>query len=247
MKPDHHAYAKRALSRLESFAPLGEHEIVDLEQLADEPRFVPKGHVIRSENDAPDILFLVVEGWVAQAISLPDGSRQLVGLSLAGDMLGLPTLAVCEPIDHVVALTEVVVCPIAAVRLTDLLARRPRLAALLFLISQEERMLALERLALIGRAPALSRLAALFVRMEERLGLFDEDFGHGLPMPLTQEQMGDMIGVSAVHVNSLIKTLRHSGIAEIERRMLVVRDRTALLDLAGIQPWRRSQPDWLTI
>ena len=235
----------RVVARLEGFAELDSDDIAFLAGMASAPRILKRGARIRGDDASATMLHFLIDGWAASAVSLASGSRQLNAVGLPGDMLGLPSLAVCEPIDEVVALSQVIVCDIAVESIGRLFAERPRLAALLFLVSQEERVFAMERLALLGQAPAKTRLAALFLRLYERVRQLEGKAKARFFMPLTQQDMGDLIGVTAVHVNALMKDLRTSGLVAVKSREIHIADFDGLRDLAGIAQWRRSQPSWL--
>ncbi|MCH2486811.1 MAG: Crp/Fnr family transcriptional regulator, partial [Erythrobacter sp.] len=157
----------------------------------------------------------------------------------------LPSLSVAEPIDTLIALNKVVICDIPAANFAEMFTGMPRLATILFLVSQEERMLAMERIALMGRASAASRLAAFVLRLHERLGQGSDEAPMTFPFPLTQVEIGDLIGISAVHVNAVLKHLRESRIAAIRDRELQILDFDALVQTAGVQPWQRADPSWL--
>ncbi|WP_133366294.1 helix-turn-helix domain-containing protein [Qipengyuania sediminis] len=103
----------------------------------------------------------------------------------------------------------------------------------------------MKRLALLGQASARARLSALLLRLSEPL--IQREYGGGapLPMPLTQQEMGNLIGVSAVHVNATMKALRTAGITTVSAGMLHIQDSTALAKEAGVARRRRSDPGWL--
>ena len=233
----------KVISRMAGFVELDPSELEQLMGLAGCRSRFRRGDVIRSE--AEHDLYLVVDGWAASAVILEDGSRQLVSVNLPGDILGLPGLAVKEPIDTVIALTDVEVTSIPQQQLGAMFAQSPRLAAIMFLISQEERSLLMERLALIGQAPALTRLAALILRLQERHAQLGNQPTQNFFMPLTQRELGDLIGVSSVHTNGLLKELRSGEVATIGNRQLTVLDRGRLAKIAGVAPWRRAKPAWL--
>jgi CRP/FNR family transcriptional regulator, anaerobic regulatory protein len=235
----------RAIARLASFAPLSAEEIGLLAGMGGSARNLRRGDLIRGEEDDPTHLHLLIEGWAASRITLANGSRHLTMVSLPGDMLGLPALAVREPIDAVMALSKAVVLDIPIAGFSRLFVESPRLATLVFLVSQEERVFAMERLALLGQAKARTRLAALLLRIAERIGQLERAQCDRFALPLTQQDLGELIGVSAVHINALLKDLRNSGIATITSRELCIHDREALASLAGVSRWRRARPAWL--
>lgn len=235
----------RVTARLASFAGLDEAEIAQLAAMAGPVRMFKRGELIRGEAEVTTHLHLLVEGWAASAITLANGCRQLTMVSLPGDMLGLPSLAVLEPIDGVVALSTAVVVDIPIANFARLFTQSPRLAALVFLVSQEERVFAMERLALLGQAKAPARLAALLLRLSERIAQLEGETTNRFPLPLTQQDIGDLIGVSSVHTNTLIKELRAARIATVAGRHLEIHDRAALVSAAGVTRWRQSAPTWL--
>ena len=234
---------RKVVSRLTGFADLDPSEIERLVKLGGSLSHFERGDIIRSETEHN--LYLLVDGWAASAVILADGSRQLVSVNLPGDILGLPGLAMREPIDAVMALTPVQVIRIGQDQIGELFVTSPRIAAIMFLISQGERSLLMERLALTGQADALTRMAALILRMHERHALCEEDPTRGFFMPLIQRELGELIGVSSVHTNSLIKQLRVEGVVSIANRNMVIHDPVRLSQIAGVPPWQRSKPGWL--
>lgn len=235
----------RALSRFLPFGPVAKEDIEVLEAMAGPVRSLAKGATIRAIGEPVSTLDLLVKGWAASAIVLQDGTRQLVSINLPGDVLGLPALSLAEPIDDVVALGPVTVRSIPLSGLTRLFEEHPRLAGTLFLISQEERMLAMERIALMGQALAKTRLAGLFVRLNERVGQFDDNWSNCFDLPLTQRDMADLIGVTTVHLNNVVQELRGDGIIQLSRSELRILDLDRLLALAALSPWRQAKPAWL--
>ncbi|WP_390548132.1 Crp/Fnr family transcriptional regulator [Qipengyuania sp. MTN3-11] len=238
-------YEGPATARLENFGAVSPDDKRSLAELAGPPTEFKRGDIIRSDRDASTCLHLLLDGWAASAITMEDGSRQLTSVSLPGDILGMPTLAVSYPLDTIVALDSVRACVIPAKPFMELLMDRPRLAAVLFLISQEERMFAMERLALMGRAPARDRLAALFVRLRERCSQLSNVSADRFPMPLRQSDIGDLIGTSTVHTNRILKNFRELNLAVIKKRELEILDNDRLLARAGVSAWHRAEPSWL--
>ena len=236
---------RRAVARLQNFCKLNPFELDLLKSMAEPPRRLKRGDLIRYQDQASGTLDLLLDGWAASAIGLASGSRQLVSVNLAGDLLGLAGVAVASPIDSVVALSAVEVSSVPEAFLAEMFAQAPRLAAVLFLVSQEERAMAMERLALLGQFSARSRLAALFIRLGERLALLGLGSPTKYDLPLTQQDLADLIGVTTVHLNGTLQNLRGDGIISLEHRQLRVLDFETLSIIAQIEPWQTSAPEWL--
>ena len=54
-------------------------------------------------------------------------------------------------------------------------------------------------------------------------------------MPLTQELMADVLGLSVPHVNRMVRCLRDEGLATIEGQRVVIHDLASLSALAGFE------------
>ena len=61
-----------------------------------------------------------------------------------------------------------------------------------------------------------------------RWGTFD--------LPVTQAELADTTGLSAVHVNRVLQQLREERLIELEGRRLIVRDPERLKRFAGFDP-----------
>ena len=65
-----------------------------------------------------------------------------------------------------------------------------------------------------------------------RLQLFDPGAAEGFELPLTQQDLGDILGLSTVHVNRVLQGLRSDGLIEFNRGWLEIRDKAGLSAIA---------------
>lgn len=180
-----------------------------------------------------DHLFILCRGVVCRYKVLQDGKRQVLNLGLPGDFIGLPSSLFDVAVNSVSALTDVVLAPVSFAKLFSLFARFPRLGTALFWSSAREAAIYGERLVDLGRRSAYERLAHLLLELLTRLraaGLGDDN---SYTLPLTQELMADVLGLSGPHVNRMIRTLRDEGLATIEGQRVVIQDLPGLSALAG--------------
>ena len=179
-------------------------------------------------------------------MAFADGRRQLIKAHLPGDLLGLPSMALRQAADSIVALTPAVIASIPRDAIGRLFVRNPRLAALLFLISQEERVALMDRIASIGSTDAINRLAALLLQVHGRVIRAHPETGSSFPFPLSQMDVADMTGVTTVHLNRTIQRLRAQGAVTWIRQQVTINDFDVLARLAEL-PARAldRQPDWL--
>ncbi|WP_246616815.1 Crp/Fnr family transcriptional regulator [Sphingomonas yunnanensis] len=131
-------------------------------------------------------------------------------------------------------------------RIGAIYARQPRLSALFTIAAQAERLALMDTLAVTGRASAMQQLARLLLDLHARLtplGLVEDQ---GFDLPLSQEVIGDLTGLTAVHVNRKLRGSREAGL--IGRDGIGVRnlDLDRLQALSPIAPRQRQvQPAWL--
>lgn len=234
------------LHRFQEYGDLNDAELRAVAALADEPRRYARNQVIRSEGRVGDGFFLLFEGWAAASVSLPDGGRQILKVHLPGDALGTPSMSVALTAETLTALTPAVVCSVSFERFGRLVDAHPRVAAFFLLSVQRERVALMDQLASMGRTSAECRLAALLVDLIERLeplGLVD---GDRFTACLTQDEMGDVLGLTGVHINRTMRELEHRGLIARERQCITVLDRPGLVRLAA-RPQRDLRADlgWL--
>jgi CRP-like cAMP-binding protein len=175
-------------------------------------RHYRRGAVIRAEHGPSGDIYVVVSGWLFCSALLEDGRRQIVRLHFRGDLLGLDSLAFAEAPDAVTALTDAHVCLIDRAKLGRLFADHPRLGALLFAVQQVDRVTLTDRLTSLGRNSARGRIAALLLWIASRLCFADLPVDNGFALPLTQEEIGDLTGLTAVHVNRTMRVLGEQGL-----------------------------------
>jgi urease accessory protein UreF len=87
----------------------------------------------------------------------------------------------------------------------------------------------------LGRRSARERLAHLFCEMSVRLDAEDEGES-SFAFPVTQEQVADALGLTAVHVNRTMQQLRAEGMVVTGSRTITLPDVQGLRRIAGFDP-----------
>ncbi len=115
--------------------------------------------------------------------------------------------------------------------LIDAFARTPRLAtAILWAASRDEAMV-VEHLVGIGRRNAEARMAHFLLELGSRLALVGIGSKEGFDCPLTQYHLADTLGLSAVHVNRVLRQLRESGLVTFRDGRVTFHDYGGLWNL----------------
>ena len=231
--------------RLSHYVCLSAGEQAALDRLEEQDRTHRRGAVVISESSPVRDLFIIRSGWLHSSVVLGNGSRQIMRFHFQGDIVGLPLLAFAESPETVTAVTDVTVCPFSRERLASLVAEHPRLAALTLALTVAERVSLADRLASIGRTSARARVSSLLCEVYGRmriLGLVEDD---SLQLPLTQEDIGDATGLTAVHVNRMMRALVEDGLIERSGNTLKVLDEERLCAEASFVDRTKLETGWL--
>src|SRR3954466_1403051 len=85
----------------------------------------------------------------------------------------------------------------------------------------------------LGRGNAEERIATLLLDLRGRLFQAGLANGSEIQMPLTQQEIGDHLGLTLVHVNRVLRRLRENGIVTVQRGIITVDDITRLAKIAA--------------
>lgn len=236
--------------RLSEIVVLSPNERQALERLEERERHLRRGATLQRENDRVAEMFVLRKGLMMSSVLLDDGSRQILRIHFAGDLLAVSSLIYNDAPETITALSDCTVAPFERAALSALLVEHPRLAALLLVYNQIERVALTDRLAALGRTSAKARVAAILMEMRNRMRIQDKGIGDSFVLGLTQEEIGDATGLTAVHVNRMLRQLEEEGLIAREAgrvRFLNERvlaraanftDRYAGLDLGWLPPSR---------
>ncbi len=231
--------------RLSHHIILTESERDALDSLEDDQRHVRRGTVVVAEGDASCELYVLQKGWLQSSVLLGNGGRQIMRINLPGDLIGLPGLAFEEAPETIRALTDATLCPFDRQHLATLFEAHPRLAALLFALTLAERAALADRLASVGRTPARARVAALLCDIFIRLRIVEGGDPGTVHVPLTQEEIGDATGLTAVHVNRMIRGLVDDEIFERSGNFMRLVDERRLIEEASFTNRLDIAAHWL--
>jgi CRP-like cAMP-binding protein len=231
--------------RLSHYVRLSAGERDSLERLEEQDRSIRRGTIIISENERPRELFIVRSGWVHSSVILGNGSRQIMRFHFQGDILGLPLLAFADSPETVTAVTDAILCPFSRERLAAIIAEHPRIAALLLGLAVADRVSLADRLASIGRTSARARVSSLLCELFARMRRLGTPHDEPIQVPLTQEEIGDATGLTAVHVNRMMRGIVEEGLIERNGSMIRLLDEKRLSAEANFVDRTGIETGWL--
>lgn len=218
----------RFATRLGELVAISPEEQAALARLEERERIVRRGATIQRENDAIGEMLIIRRGMMMSSRLMADGSRQIMRFLFPGDMGGMSNLIYRNAAETVTALADSVVAVFDRQMLSTLIAAHPRLSALMTVYDQIERTALTDRLAAIGRSSARARVAAVLIDMRDRLRRVDAGVSDSFLLVLTQEEIGDATGLTAVHVNRMLRQLEQDGLIAREGGRVTLRDERAL-------------------
>jgi CRP-like cAMP-binding protein len=191
-----------------------------------------------------DAIYHLLDGWVCLYKLLDDGRRQVLQFALPGAVLGFPPTK--RGLTYgAQALTSGTVCVIPRDNLSAMFGKHPEMAMRMVCLVSRDRSLAYDRLSGVGRRTARQRVAHLFLELFVRSRMqWPGHHAEEMHLPLTQELIGDATGLTGVHVNRVLRSLRQEGIVEFHYRRLRIMNPDGLLDVAGVTP--RLMFPWLS-
>jgi CRP-like cAMP-binding protein len=219
--------------KLTAFVALSDADLATLARFDRRRRVFQPGHEMIHEGQANSRAFVLADGWACSYKLLPDGGRQIVDFQIPGDFLGLRSI-LFRAADHgIEALTRIEASEVLASDILDAFATAPRLAtAVLWAASRDEAMV-VEHLVNLGRRSAEERMAHVLLELGARLKLVGIGNRTGFDCPLTQYHLADALGLSAVHVNRILRQLREEGLVTFQKGRVAFDDFDRLKDRAG--------------
>ncbi len=211
----------------------------EAQTFASERRTVVAGADLVSEFDACSSLFIVIDGWFALKRILEDGRQQILDFVLPGGVIGDPSGRTRVMSYSVTALTDSAVAVIPQSRLPELFRKSPATAMALMQSAHDALSHAYDSLTDVGRRSAREAVASFLLRMDRRIrNAVGARADGSVEFPLTQENVGDALGLTAVHICRTLRALSKEGVVTACRKGLDVADPERLADIAG------AEPDW---
>jgi CRP-like cAMP-binding protein len=175
-------------------------------------RSVERNQFIVRERERASHSCLMLSGHSIRSKLVAIGGRQIVAIHLKGEMVDLQN-SMLEVADHSVQmLTNGTVAMVPREQVQRVCAERPAVARAMWIDTLVDGSIFREWITNVGRRNARTRIAHLLCEFSLRLKLagLGEDDHYELPM--TQEQLADATGLTAVHVNRTIKVLDREGL-----------------------------------
>ena len=221
--------------KLSTFLQLSPQELKCLAEMQSVQLKVKRGKQLTLEGQTGHKAFVLQAGWACSYKDLANGKRQIISFPIAGDCVGLRSVLLRTADHSFSALTNAVVSPVEGSHILKCITEFPRLgAALLWAASRDEAMV-VEHLVNVGRRSALERTAHFFMELAERLNLVGLATEAEFKCPLSQFVLADALGLTAIHINRVLRQLRERDVLTLQKGTVKIHDLHGLRELAGFQ------------
>jgi CRP-like cAMP-binding protein len=185
--------------------------------------FGKDAYIVREGEQAGECS-LILRGFAYRQKLLSDGRRQIISFHIPTEFVDLQN-GVLGTADHnVQSLNH---CEIAAMprsAIMELADQRPAIRLAMWIDTLIDSSIFREWVVNVGRRDSRARIAHLLCELVIRLQRIGADREGLFDFPLTQEQLADATGLTAVHTNRTLQSLRREGFLQLSNGILRVLD-----------------------
>ncbi len=179
---------------------------------------------------------LLLEGFVERFKDTPEGRRQILAIHVPGDFVDLHSYPLKKLEHSVAALTDIRVALFPHAEVRALTEKSATITELLWKSTMIDAAINREWIVSVGARGAAVRLAHLFCEMFVRLERIGQAAGNSFALPLTQVDLADATGLTAVHANRMLRQLREDGLVAFRQGVAEILDWPRLRAFAEFDP-----------
>jgi CRP-like cAMP-binding protein len=210
--------------------PLSDEDKRAVEDLPWQRRTYGREAYLAREGEPTKVCSLLVQGLAFRQKLVSDGSRQIISFHIRGEFLDLQNCLLKIADHNVQALSRCTVATVNKEALLELMGERPTVRRAIWYDSLVDSSIFREWVVNVGRRDARQRIAHLLCELAARLKAAGQDEMPIYDFPITQEQIADATGLTAVHTNRTLQTLRKSGLISLSGSKLAILDWDALAE-----------------
>lgn len=220
--------------RLSHYCTLNHEDRRELRQLEEAPETVPAGNPLWQAGQGAREFCTLVNGWAYSYRDLDNGNRQVLQVFLPGDIIALSDFCLSRRLYGVSMVEEGVICRFSFSHLMSLFERSSALTTAIFALSSHQHLMLSERMVNLGhhsaRRKVLLFMHEIFLRLRQNGQAREASFR----LPLTQEQLGDLLGMTSVHVSRTFSTLNDANLVHRDHFQVILPDLVGLRKECGL-------------
>lgn len=230
--------ASALIRKLSVFITLSDEERAVLWTLAGRREAFSDNTDFITTGQAYSDIYLLEEGWGIRHKLTTDGNRIITNFLLPGDFVCI-TAPLFGVSDHsVTAITDVTAAKITIEEFLQAAQTSPRFALAVSWCSAKEEAVIEEHLVGSAGRSAYARLSHLLIELWRRLEILRLTQDGFFPLPVTQEELADSLGLSPWYLNRVIRSMQRDGLISVSAqadRHIRILDRQGLIEAAGFE------------
>ncbi len=197
--------------------------------------FGPRTIVTAAGTRLEESCFLL-EGLMCRYVDGRDGARQLVAIQVPGDFVDLHGYPL-KVLDHDVGtITAVRMAMVPHSALEELQQRNPQFTRRLWSLTLIDAAIHRQWVFRLGRLRAIQRVAHFLCETNLRMLAIGASDGREFRLPVTQNDIAEICGLTSVHVSRVLRDLRTAGICSVRNALVQIRDIDQLIDVGEFDP-----------
>lgn len=214
---------------------LSEGERDRMEALVTQTEVLEQGCRVIARGQTCDHSTMLIEGFMLRTLET-ENRRHAVSFHVPGDFVDLHCFAL-QRLDHNIdCVGQVKVGYVPHDAIVQVMRDDPQLSRLFWFATLLDAAMHREWIMKLEQLTAPRRIAHIFAEIWRRLEMVGLARSDGFDTPLTQIDLADMCGATAIHVNRAVAELRKTGIADFRRGSVVVTDRDRLGEFGDFNP-----------
>ena len=210
--------------RWSSYTELSDEDRNAIQRLPFAERIAPRESYLVREGEPTTSCMVLLKGFAYRQKLVTDGARQIISFHIPGEFIDLQN-AILDVSDHnVQALTRTQLAVVPKPALLEIMAARPAVRRAIWLETLIDASIFREWVVNVGRRDARTRIAHLLCELVLRLRRSGEAERSVWEFPITQEQIADATGLTPVHTNRTLQSLRRDGLITLANGELSVLD-----------------------
>ena len=230
------AIGEALLTRLSCTGAICSEDAAAIRRISGEVRALRRHTVILLPGETPRFVVIVLRGFLYHYALSAKGARLIHSLCMPTDTPGLETMYLDRVDDSLAVLVSSVVGLVPYANVSRLIEQRPAVAALIGRAAALQGSIHRQWLLRNSTQPASASMAHFFCETYARADAAGLVSNRSCDLPVTQEALADVLGLTAVHVNRTLQLLRRLGLVELRLGRLLVHDFDALAKVAEFDP-----------
>ena len=226
----------RLIDKLDRLATLSIEDREILSAIPYSAETVTAGHLLVSEGSTISRCCLLIDGFACRYKLSAEGKRQIVSFHIPGEILDIQHLLLDRADHNVETITPAKIAWVSTEDLKALAFRREDIGQALWRDVLIDASIFREWVLNVGQRDAKTRIAHMLCEFAARLIRSGGATERDCRLPLSQQQIADATGLTAVHVNRMLRSLREDGALAVSSREVRIADYDALRAIASFDP-----------